>query len=235
MVFAKSQSCTCIGVLLLWASVLSCGASVAAAQDWHEVQILFYDDARVQRSVLEAGELEAGRIFRLAGIRLAWVNCYSKLSDSEREHCRLVPGMSQFVLRVIPKGKASSDLVFGQAFLGESGTGKYADIFFDRIQAARDEYGTSVPRLLGAVAAHELGHLLLGFQAHSWTGIMTPVWESECLRRMSMGNLLFTPDQAARMQSRLGQSDSHKFAALANTEVESSRSFTSRRSGIALV
>jgi hypothetical protein len=102
-------------------------------------------------------------------------------------------------------GKTSPDLVFGQAFVGESGTGMYADVFLDRIQAAHDQYGTSVPRLLGAVAAHELGHLLLGFQAHSWTGIMTPVWESESLRLMSMGNLLFSREQAVRMQSTLGQ------------------------------
>lgn len=218
MAFAvNNQFCT--DVLLLWVSILSCGVSIAAAQNGHEVQILVYDDARVQRSALEAGELEAGRIFRLAGIRLAWVNC-SQLSNSEREYCRLVPGMSQFVLHVIPKGKSSPDLVFGQAFLGESGTGKYADIFFDRIQTTHDEYGTSVPRLLGAVAAHELGHLLLGFQAHSWTGIMMPVWESKSLRLMSMGNLSFSPEQAVRMQSRLAQTYSHNFAALANTDTK---------------
>ena len=219
MVFAV-QSQFCISVLLLWVSILSCGVSVAATPDWHEVQILVYDDARVQRSVLETAELEAGRIFRLARIRLTWVNCYSQVSDSEKEHCRLVPGVRQLVLHLIPKGKASSDLVFGQAFLGENGTGTYADIFFDRIQAAYDEYGASVPRLLGAVAAHELGHLLLGFQAHSWTGIMMPVWESESLRLMSMGNLSFSREQAVRMQSRLGQTHSHKVAALANTDTK---------------
>jgi hypothetical protein len=211
------QRRSCIDVLL-WVGILSCGVPVAAALDWHEVQILLYDDARVRPSVLEAGESEAGRIFRLAGIRLVWVNCSSRLSDSEREHCQLGPGMSQFVLHLIPTGKASSDLVFGQAFLGESGTGKYADIFFDRIRAAHDEYGTSVPRLLGAVAAHELGHLLLGFHAHSWTGIMMPVWESESLRRMSMGNLSFSREQAVRMQSRLGQT--YQFAAPANTDTK---------------
>jgi hypothetical protein len=53
------------------------------------------------------------------------------------------------------------------------------------------------------------------------------------LRRMSMGNLLFTSAQAARMQSRLGQSDSHKFAALANTDTNSE--LGSLRSGQALI
>jgi hypothetical protein len=198
------QSKFFVRVLWLCAIILSDGAAVAWGQDWHEAQVLVYDDAPVRRSILEAGELEAGRIFRLAGIRLVWVNCYVHV-DAGQEHCRLVPGIRQLALRVIPMGKTSPDLVFGQAFVGESGTGMYADVFLDRIQAAHDQYGTSVPRLLGAVAAHELGHLLLGFQAHSWTGIMTPVWESESLRLMSMGNLLFSREQAVRMQSTLGQ------------------------------
>lgn len=197
-------------VLLFCAGLLLNAGPVAWAQDGHQAQVLVYDYANVRGSVLEAGELEAGRIFRLAGIRLAWVNCSTQLPESEKENCRLVPGTRQFVLRVIRKRKATPNLVFGQALLDESGSGMYADVFFDRIQVTHDEYQTSVPRLLGAVVAHELGHLLLGFQGHSLNGIMTPLWESECLRRMGMGNLLFTREQAARMQSRLGQSESHK-------------------------
>jgi hypothetical protein len=61
--------------------------------------------------------------------------------------------------------------------------------------------------LLGTVAAHELGHLLLGSHAHSSIGIMTPHWEPETLRRMNMGGLLFTREQASRMQERIRHND----------------------------
>ena len=63
-------------------------------------------------------------------------------------------------LHIVPTGKTSSDLVFGLAFLDERGVGKYSDVFLDRIEEACAESGADLSRLLGAVAAHELGHLL---------------------------------------------------------------------------
>ena len=187
----------------------------ASAQDGRQVQVLVYNDARVQKSTLRAGELETARIFRLAGVRIAWVNCSSDLPARDKEHCRFGPRTNEYVLRLIPEGKNSTDLVFGEAFLDEAGSGRYADVFFDRIRAAHDEHGTNVTRLLGAVTAHELGHLFLGFRAHSWIGIMTPLWEGQCLRRMAMGNLLFTREQATRMQFTLGENQTHDSLSIA--------------------
>lgn len=204
------QSRPRVCVLLFCTGILLESGAVAWAQDQAQVQVLVYDESRVQRSVLEAGELEASRIFRVAGIRMAWFNCSIRLPDPEKEHCRFVPEARQLVLRLIPKGKTSSDLVFGEAFLGEGGMGTYADVFTDRIKAAHEEYEMNVSLLLGAVVAHELGHLLLGFQGHSWDGIMTPVWGLECLRRIGMGSLLFSREQGARMQSRLDQGEPRK-------------------------
>jgi hypothetical protein len=210
----QSKKCSHV---LLWATILCLGAADSLAQDLSKAQVLVYNDAQVQSSILEAGELEADRIFRQAGVRLNWLNCSAQHSNLPGEHCRVVSGARQFVLRVLPKGKISSDLVFGEAFLGENGKGMYADVFFDRIRSAHDVDGTSMPRLFGAVTAHELGHLLLGFNAHSWLGIMMPVWDAGCVRRMNMGTLLFTGDQARHMQSTLEKStllNSHQLIAI---------------------
>jgi hypothetical protein len=196
---------------LLGASIL-CWTRLARAHDGNQAEVLVYNDAHIPASTLETAEMEASRILRLAGVRLVWVNCSPYPVALDKRLCQFVAGTNQFVLRVIPEGNVSMDLVFGQAFLGKNGVGKYADVFFDRIQAAHEQYGTNVPRLLGAVGAHELGHLILGFRAHSWIGIMTPVWEAECLRRMSMGSLLFTREEAARMQSRLERSETPESA-----------------------
>jgi hypothetical protein len=51
--------------------------------------------------------------------------------------------------------------------------------------------------------AHEIGHLLLGTNAHSALGIMRPHWQGEELRRIGMGTLLFTPQQVRHIQARL--------------------------------
>jgi hypothetical protein len=200
-----------IWMVVVLANVHSGSAGVAWAEGRYEVEVFVYNDAGASVPVLKSGEAEATRILYLAGVRLTWRNCFPP-GSSEQPSCRLTAGTPPFVLRVLPRARASSDLVFGEAFLDDTGSGKYADIFFERIEAAHDQYGANVPQLAGAVIAHELGHLLLGFRAHSRIGIMMPVWERECLHRLSVGGLLFTTDQVKRMQARLEQSSNSKFA-----------------------
>jgi hypothetical protein len=188
--------------------VLLCGyvfcASIAASQQARhspDVYLLVYQDGRVPAPIMEAGKFEATRILREAGVGLIWVNCSAHLS-ADKATCRNVDDKNTFVLHIIAKGKTSKDSVFGEAFMGEDGKGKYADIFYDRVESAH-QAGSDTSRLLGAVAAHELGHLLLGTHAHAWIGIMTPVWEKNGLRHVNKGDFLFTRDQAARMNLRI--------------------------------
>jgi hypothetical protein len=53
------------------------------------------------------------------------------------------------------------------------------------------------------VMAHELGHLLLGINAHSSTGIMRPVWNDDDIVAASKGNLYFTQAQGQILRTRL--------------------------------
>jgi hypothetical protein len=88
-------------------------------------------------------------------------------------------------------GTANSDSVFGVAFLGAEGRGKYCDVFFGRVEELHNSVGVSTARLLGAVMAHELRHLLLGSHAHLPIGIMMPTWEDQSLRRIGMGTPVY--------------------------------------------
>lgn len=173
-----------------------------AGMESPEIEVLVYDNGAMTPSALEGAESEAARIFRKAGVEVTWVNCSSRSAVPE-EACHVVPDASQLVLHIVPGGRTSTDSVFGMAFLGQDGIGKYSDIFLDRVQAAQRRFGVDVSRLVGTVAAHELGHLLLGSHAHSFLGIMAPQWETESLRQMNMGELLFTRDQASRMRARI--------------------------------
>ena len=98
------------------------------------------------------------------------------------------------------QGTARSDFVFGEAFLGPDGKGKYADVFFNRLRQVADT--VDIAQLLGAVSAHELGHLFLGSHAHALMGIMQPTWGPDSLHRISMGTLAFTPEQQRSMRNR---------------------------------
>jgi hypothetical protein len=189
---------------VVWVVLLLVRTSAAVSGDTNtkEITVLVNNSAGVSPSVLSQAEIEAGRIFRAASIEIAWVNCPGGAADGE-EACRVIPGANQFVLHIVPAGKTSTDSVFGVAFLGEDGTGKYCDVFFDRMRESRRESGVKLSQLLGTVAAHELGHLLLGSHAHTPAGIMTPIWANETLRQMNMGHLLFTRDQSLLMSSRI--------------------------------
>ena len=181
------------------------GLSLASAEAIPvRITVLVNNSAGVPANVLKQAEQEAARIFRPAGVEIVWVNCGEE-SVMEDGACREVPGANRFVLHLVPNGKTSSDFVFGVAFLGEDGRGKYCNVFFDRIRDAHRDLGTSTAQLLGTVAAHELGHLLLGFHAHSQWGIMEPAWREEALRQAGMGMFLFTKEQGEAMRERIGR------------------------------
>ena len=61
-------------------------------------------------------------------------------------------------LRIVPPDQKSSDDVFGIAFLSAEGTGAHGDVFYDSVEELE----------------YELGHLLLGSNAHSRLEIMRP-------------------------------------------------------------
>lgn len=171
------------------------------ANDSSHITVFVNDAVGVDHAVLKRAEAETARLFRPAGIAIEWRNC------SETRDCRRPPRANEFVLHIVPQGKTYSDFVFGEAFLGPDGKGAYADVFFNRLRQASER--PNIAQLLGAVSAHELGHLLLGSHSHALIGIMEPTWGPESLRRISMGSLSFTPEQQRAIRNR---SQSEKLA-----------------------
>jgi hypothetical protein len=77
----------------------------------------------------------------------------------------------------------------------------YAWVFYDHIKEAAVEKGLSLPQILGNVIAHELGHLLLGANSHSMTGLMRARWSWEELIAADRGELNFSNSERARIQN----------------------------------
>ena len=180
----------------LMVSVLLCvSAGWTQSHESSRITVFVNDSVGVNRAVWKHAQNEAAKPFRAAGIEIGWQNC------KDTSDCRRPPRANEFVLHIVPNGRAGSDFVFGEAFLGPDGRGAYADVFFDRLRNAQGD--ASIAQLLGAVCAHELGHLLLGSQAHSLVGIMQPIWRQEALHKIATGSLTFTPDQQRMMKGRL--------------------------------
>ena len=183
----------------VWVVLLSPLAGASTGNDGPQVRVLVSANVQVPPVVLERAGREAARIFRKARIQLLWVNCSYPTSAGE---CRTHQEDNLLYLHIVAARRSSSDTVYGEAFL-EGGSGATADLFFDRIEHTKRDFGIDPGRLLGAVAAHEIGHLLLGSHSHLGTGIMAPVWWHDNLRRVSMGDLYFTAEQGIRMREHL--------------------------------
>jgi hypothetical protein len=175
--------------------------------DNQEITILVYNAAAVSPADLARSEQQAAMIFHEAGIKTTWIDCSAGCVEAA---CHQIAGPNQFVLHIVPRGQTSTEAVFGVAFLGADGAGKYTDVFYNRVEQMHRDFGSSRALLLGTVAAHEIGHLLLGSNSHSASGIMAAHWKAEELQRLGRGCLSFTSEQASRMRARIDEQDGQK-------------------------
>jgi hypothetical protein len=93
----------------------------------------------------------------------------------------------------------------GFTLLSNAGESIMASVFYDRIREMSSPPRAATPVLLGRAMAHEIGHLLLGANAHSRSGIMRAHWSDQDLTMGTRGEFLFTAEQSRRMKTRLAQ------------------------------
>ena len=79
-------------------------------------------------------------------------------------------------------------------------SGALATIYIDRVTWLADSAGVDARLVLGRAIAHELGHLLLGTNAHSDAGLMRAVWSCDALQRNTTVDWLFAPADASAMR-----------------------------------
>lgn len=82
---------------------------------------------------------------------------------------------------------------------GDSG---YAAISYPAVEEMANSLEADPGDLLGAALAHEVGHLLLG-PTHTATGVMRAHFGPRDIEMVGRGELLFSPDQAARLREKL--------------------------------
>jgi hypothetical protein len=161
------------------------------------------DYAQVSPTTLNEAEREAARIIGKAGLRMEWLNCPVKsTSEVAQDPCREPLQPMEIVLRLIPEPQNNKyeDSVFGFAVVPMLAS-VYVNYAVER--AKRDNAQYEVPIILGNVIAHEIGHLLLGLNSHSGSGIMQKHWQPNQVRQALTGNLLFTEKQGQLMRAEI--------------------------------
>lgn len=158
-------------------------------------------DGRLRRA-----QKEAARVLGQAGIEAKWVRCAIPGSDTHGNPiCRSQPTPADIFVKLLPRKMARRLMKhhseFGLAFTAEGeGFGSNLSIFYHRVDELAESRQASRSLLLGHFIAHEIGRLLLGSSSHSRSGIMRVPWNRSQLERASLGTLLFTKKQAARMR-----------------------------------
>jgi hypothetical protein len=140
------------------------------------LKIAIYSFGQFDSSVLLGAEKVAAEIFKQSHIQVDWLNCPSaQFCDRLAKAIRI---MIHSQIGEIVKDPAQATLMIEHDSLGfaipcaVSDTVCLAYIFSSPINRLALAEGTSVAVILGHVIAHEIGHALLGSNAHARTGIM---------------------------------------------------------------
>jgi hypothetical protein len=177
-----------------------------------QVPVSVFSDIPISRQLLDRAEQRAQQIFSISGVDILWIDCTRANASDRDPACTKSYGPDDLVLRITSHVSTVSSDAFGVAFLGSDGRGRYADVFWNRARELGATSNQGVDRILGSVMAHELGHLLLGLNSHSVSGLMRARWGNDELRCLDIGTLVFLPEQGKRMRARIVDTSSARIS-----------------------
>jgi hypothetical protein len=179
------------------------------ADSGSDVTLRVYNYAQVEPATVLLAENEATRILAQAGVVASWVDCPTSHSEWDRYPlCQSAWQANDLAVRFLPETMANFPtntkdwLGFALDCAAPSCA---ASVIYDRVRSLAGGATAPTPILLGRVVAHEIGHLLLGADSHSRTGIMSAGWSDRELSWEASHELVFTRDQARRMNDRLAE------------------------------
>ena len=162
------------------------------------VQVL--NRASVSREVLELAQHDVIAIYRDIGVEVVWAETGTETALSTSR-----PLLIQIITDALPH---VSEKAMGVALRGDSaeGSGQFAYVFYGRIRdvGQRSRYPAVTAHILGAVMAHEMGHLLLPY-GHSLTGLMRADWSEQEMQGPNFTWLRFTRSQGDLIHRHLAQ------------------------------
>jgi hypothetical protein len=173
------------------------------------ITVRVYNFAQVSTGTLTEAEREATSIFRQVGLDTQWLDCPLLMADfPDYPTCQQPSGLSDFVLRILPEAMAKRqtfrDTTFGFALpCPENERGCVANVFYHRIEDLARRGQIRQPEVMGHAIAHEIGHLLLGLNAHSAAGIMRADWTRRDLQQALLGHLIFAAGEAELIRAEV--------------------------------
>lgn len=198
---AKLSSLACLAVLLTYVPLPVCASSKPQSTPV-SLTLSVFNDAAIPRNVLSKAQNRASFILQKAGISLTWLNCGAPLDSLLSLACRNISFPNHLSLRLVSTPSRKTEDTFGQSYLDDLDQGGYAYVYVSVLNSSRVTGIVDIGDLIGTVAVHEIGHLLLGRDSHSTRGLMSANWQPAELQLAAKGILLFDQGQANRIRSR---------------------------------
>jgi hypothetical protein len=190
---------------------LAYAGSGAITEPGAEVLVLLHDYAGIPEETLEKAIARAESAFHGIGVKTTWLN-YPVQGVPPAEAARYRPrkGQVRLLVRLVPDSmvtpEAHSHGHLGYSLVPADGISAYiCGVYAARAERLSVRYGSPASLVLGTVMAHELGHLLLGANSHSSTGIMSIPVTAETLKLAGQGWLGFSRTEAKRILRNLSR------------------------------
>ena len=178
--------------------------SKARIEEGFQVSVAVHNEAGIPASTLLGAEAEASRLFRQSGVAVRWLNCPLPGDGPEDlGQCRTAEFPAHLQLRIARRSRNLSEITFGVSYLSADGSGCYADLFYEPVEEMHRRSRVNLASILGDVAAHEIGHLLLGTNSHAGSGIMRARWQSAELGSIRTGTFFFSDAESRQMRNKL--------------------------------
>ena len=199
-----------ITMALTWG--LALGASGASEAPRPAITIRVANETSADGRSMALARKEAVRIFAQAGIDLVWLDCVSGYADyGNDDPCHHLRGAVEFWVRIVSRRPPATTVdVIGFSDLDkETGDGS-AGVYYPAAVDLAKRCQARAAEVLGAAIAHEVGHLIMGANAHSSVGVMQASWgRAQCLL-IETSDLNFTAEQAKRLRERVDRREGLK-------------------------
>jgi hypothetical protein len=205
------------------------GGAARAGTD-KEITIRIHNYSGANFSVVGHAERVADSILREAGVNTVWVECPVNQDSFHGPICAAPLSSLDFVVNLVPRSMSDhwhlGGGVLGLAIEAEGkGFGFSASIFYDVVRDCAKQRREDLDQILGTAIAHELGHLLLGTNSHSSSGLMSAFWSRKQLIVVQQRGLSFSSAEAELVQRAVL---ARRLAALSAAETSESVTFVPR-------
>lgn len=198
--FVGRRTTYSLPLILACAAVLTSPTALTAATVPHiALTVRVYQTAGLAFTMEQQALAEAETVLRAGLVEVRWRQC-TGLNPSPV--CDVPPGPSE-VLLVMRAGKRchhDTSATLGAALVVRRRGGVLATVHVHCVASLATAARADVALLLGRVAAHELGHLMMRTSAHARRGLMRPHWTPNEIRRNRPADWAFTDGDVAAMR-----------------------------------